>query len=96
MRKLDYSKEDQDFNKGVFRGIFEQGNKKPLTTVSIPIAVIKMVKSLIPKKAKEELQKEGIDIKEIIKLSESPDFTGTVLEVDNHEKNEKVIISLEK
>ena len=75
---------------------FEQGNKKPLTTVSIPLAVIKMVKSLIPKKAKEELQKEGIDIKEIIKLSESPDFTGTVLEVGNHEKNEKVIISLEK
>jgi hypothetical protein len=75
---------------------FEQGNEKPLTTVSIPLAVIKMVKSLIPKKAKEELQKEGIDIQEIIKLSESPDFTGTVLEVDNHEKNEKIIISLEK
>jgi len=37
---------------------FEQGNEKPLTTVSIPLAVIKMVKSLIPKKAKEELQKE--------------------------------------
>ena len=35
-------------------------------------------------------------VKEIIKLSESPDFTGTVLEVDNHEKNEKVIISLEQ
>ena len=75
---------------------YEQGTEKPLTTVSIPLAVIKIVKSLIPKKAKEELQKEGIDIKEIIKLSESPDFTGTVLEVDNHEKNEKVIISLEK
>ena len=27
---------------------------------------------------------------------ESPDFTGTVLEVENHEKNEKVIISIEK
>ena len=37
---------------------FEQGTKKPLTTVSIPLAVIKIVKSLIPKKAKEELQKE--------------------------------------
>ena len=60
---------------------FEQESKKPLTTVSIPLAVIKMVKSLIPKKAKEELQKEGIDIHEIIKLSKSPDFTGTVLEV---------------
>ena len=35
---------------------FEQESKKPLTTVSIPLAVIKMVKSLIPKKAKEELQ----------------------------------------
>jgi len=75
---------------------YEQGTEKPITTVSIPLAVIKIVKSLIPKKAKEELQKEGIDIQEIFKLSESPDFTGTVLEVDNHEKNEKVIISLEK
>ena len=75
---------------------YEQGTEKPLTTVSIPLAVIKIVKSLIPKKAKEELQKEGIDIQEIIKLSESPDFNGTVLEVDNHEKNEKVIISLEQ
>ena len=75
---------------------FEKGNEKPLTTVSIPLAVLKMVKSLIPKKAKEELQKEGIDIQEIIKLSDSPDFTGIVLEVENHEKNEKVIISIEK
>jgi len=75
---------------------YEQGTEKPLTTVSIPLAIIKIVKSLIPKKAKEELQKEGLDIKKIIKLSKSPDFTGTVLEVDNHEKNEKVIISLEK
>ena len=75
---------------------FEQKNKKLLKTVSIPLTVLKMVKSLIPKKAKEELQKEGIDIKEIIKLSESPDFTGTILEVDSHEKHEKIIISLEK
>ena len=75
---------------------YDQGTEKPITTVSNPLAVIKIVKSLIPKKTKEELQKEGIDIQEIIKLSESPDFTGTVLEVDNHEKNEKVIISLEQ
>ena len=75
---------------------YEQETEKPITTVSIPLAVIKIVKSLIPKKAKEELQKEGIEIQEIIKLAESPDFTGTVLEVDNHEKNEKVIISLEQ
>ena len=75
---------------------FEQESKKPLTTVSIPLAVIKMVENIIPKKAKEELQKEGVDIKEIIKLSESPHFTGTVLEIDNHLKNEKIIISLEK
>ena len=75
---------------------YENGNEKPLKTISIPLAVLKIVKNLIPKKIRDELQKEGIDIQEIIKLSESPDFTGTVLEVDNHEKNEKVIISLEK
>ena len=75
---------------------YDQGTEKPLTTVSIPLGVIKIVKSLIPKKAKEQLEKEGINIQEIIKLSESPDFTGIVLEVDSHEKNEKVVISLEQ
>ena len=35
---------------------YEQVTETPLTTVSIPLAVIKIVKSLIPKKAKEELQ----------------------------------------
>ena len=75
---------------------YENGNKKPLKTISIPLAVLKIVKNLIPKKVKDELQKEGIDIQEIIKLSESPDFNGTILEVENHVKNEKVIISLEK
>ena len=74
---------------------YKNGSEKPLKTVSIPLAVLKIVKNLIPKKVTEELQKEGIDIQEIIKLSESPDFNGTILEVENHEKNEKVIISLE-
>ena len=74
---------------------YENGNNKPLKTISIPLGVLKIVKNLIPKKVTEELQKEGIDIQEIIKLSESPDFNGTILEVENHEKNEKVIISLE-
>ena len=74
---------------------YENGNEKPLKTISIPLAVLKIVKNLIPKKVKDELQKEGIDIQEIIKLSESPNFNGTILEVENHVKNEKVIISLE-
>ena len=74
---------------------FENENNKPLKTISIPLGVLKIVKNLIPKKVTEELQKEGIDMQEIIKLSENPDFNGTILEVENHENNEKVIISLE-
>ena len=48
-----------------------------------------MLNILTSKKAKQELQKGGIDFQEIIKLSESPDFSGTVLEFDNHEKVKK-------
>ena len=57
---------------------YKQGNVEPLTTISITLVVIKMVRSLIQKKAKEKLQKEEIDIQGIIKLSESSDFTGIV------------------
>ena len=42
---------------------FGEGNEKPLTTVSIPIAVIKMVKSLIPKKLKKNCKKKGLIFK---------------------------------
>ena len=41
------------------------------------------------------LQDEGIDLAELVRLSESTEVRGTLVEVDGNERNERVIISME-
>jgi hypothetical protein len=43
----------------------------------------------------EILQDKGIDIGEIIRLSDNPDAKGTLVEIEEHKKNERVVIALE-
>ncbi len=75
--------------------VFKQGDSQPETTVTIPGSVLNVASKLIPKKAVAALQEEGIDLDELIKLSQNPDVRGTLVEVEEHKKNEKIIISLE-
>ena len=75
--------------------VFKSDEEKPYTTVTIPGNVLKIASKLIPKKLAAILQEEGIDIDEIIRLSENPDAQGTLIEVEEHKKNKKVVIVLE-
>ena len=75
--------------------VFKSGEEKPDTTVTIPGNILKIASNLIPKKLASILQEEGIDIDEIIRLSENPDAQGTLIEVEEHKKNKKVVIVLE-
>ena len=75
--------------------VFKNDDEKPDTTVTIPGNILKIASKLIPKKLAAILHEEGIDIDEIIRLSENPDAQGTLFEVEEHKKNEKVVIALE-
>jgi len=75
--------------------VFKEGNPEPDKTVTIPGGVLKIASKLIPKKAMDALQQEGIDFEEIIRLSENPEAHGTLVEVEEHKKNERVVIALE-
>ena len=75
--------------------VFKSDEEKPDTTVTIPGNVLKIASKLIPKKLAAELQEDGIDIDEIIRLSDNPDAQGTLIEVEEHKKNKKVVIVLE-
>jgi hypothetical protein len=74
---------------------YNQGESEPKTTVTIPGGVLKIASKLIPKQAVEELHDKGIDLEEILKLSENPEARGTLVEVEDHRKNERVVIALE-
>jgi hypothetical protein len=41
------------------------------------------------------LREEGIELEEVIRLSEQPEAHGRLVEVEDHEKNERVVVSLE-
>ena len=75
--------------------VFKGSNPSPETTVTVPGGVLKIASKLIPKKAMEALHNEGIDLEEIIRLSENPEAHGTLVEVEDHRKNERIVISLE-
>ncbi len=75
--------------------VFEGDNAQPETTVTIPGAVLQVASKLIPKQAAAALQEKGIDLDELIKLSQNPDIHGTLVEIEEHRKNEKVVITLE-
>ena len=75
--------------------VFKRGEKNPDTTITIPGNVLKIASKLIPHRLSEILQDKGIDIGEIIRLSENPDAKGTLVEIEEHKENEKVVIALE-
>jgi hypothetical protein len=69
--------------------VFKGGDDQPATTVTIPGGVLRIAASFIPARAVAALNAE------IARLSESPDAKGTLAEIEDHEKGEKVVISLE-
>ena len=75
--------------------VFKNGETTPETTWTIPGGILKIATRLIPKQAMDALREQGMDLDEIIRLSENPDAHGTLLEVEDHKENKRVVIALE-
>ena len=75
--------------------VFKGGSLQPATTVTIPGGVLKIARNLVPHRAAAALKDQGIDLDELVRLSELPEAKGKVVEVEDHQKDERVVISLE-
>lgn len=75
--------------------IFKNSDTQPDTTITIPLGILKVASKLIPKRAVAILENEGIDLNQIIEISQNEEVRGTLVEIEKHKKNEKVIISIE-
>lgn len=75
--------------------IFKNNDSNPETTVTIPGKVLTVASKLIPKKVAEALQEKGIDMNELVELLKKPDVQGTIIVIEEHKKNEKVVIAIE-
>ena len=75
--------------------IFKNNDTQPDTTITIPLNILKVASKLIPKRAIAVLENEGIDLNQIIEISQNEEVSGTLVEIEKHKKNEKVIIAIE-
>ncbi|WP_027893390.1 hypothetical protein [Calidithermus chliarophilus] len=74
--------------------VYKNGSE-PETTVTIPGSVLRLASRLIPRRAQEAMRAEGIDMNELVQLAEQPEVQGTLIEVEEHAKGERVVIALE-
>jgi len=74
---------------------YKAGEIKPEVTITIPSKVFKIAKKLIPNSLYKDLEKEGVDLSGIDELVRSGESLGVILEVEDHKKNEKTVISIE-
>jgi hypothetical protein len=75
--------------------VFKGNEVEPATTVTIPGGVLKIASNLVPQRAAAALKEQGIDLDELVRLSEGPGAKGRLVEIEDHRKNERVVISLE-
>ena len=74
--------------------VFE-GTEKPAQTVTIPLRVLKLARNFIPNRAKAALEREGIDLDQIMALADKSEAPGVLFEVEDHNMKLKVVISIE-
>lgn len=76
---------------------FNDGKTAPKTTITVPLEIIRYAKKLMPKHFTKALQEKGIDIDTdmIVELSQNKEIRGTIVEIENHLKNEKIVIAIE-
>lgn len=75
--------------------VYRNGSVDPSTTVTIPGGILKVASNLIPNRAAMKLREEGVDLDELARLADNPDAHGELVTIDEHEKNERVVIALE-
>ena len=75
--------------------VFKGSEAEPERTITIPLAVLKVASKLMPKQAAAALEENGIDLDQIVELSQTSDVRGTLVEIEEHKKNKRILIAIE-
>ena len=74
---------------------YKHNEANPDTTISIPLSILRFAKKLIPSPATTALHEKGIDMELIVELARNEDVRGDIVEIEEHNKNRKIIVSIE-
>ena len=73
--------------------LHKSGQTKPETIVTIPLAMLPVSVSLIPKRIQDSLEKLGIDVSSLSQLTGKKTPRGVLIEIE--QSNEKMVISVD-
>lgn len=75
--------------------VFKNGAPGPETTITIPLGMLKATAGLMPEQIMSSLEKKGININHLLDIAQKETVGGTIVEIEEHRKNERVVISVE-
>ena len=75
--------------------IYKENNEKPEKTITIPLGIMSIAMKFVPKKMKKTLEEKGLDLGMLADIAKSGEVQGIIPEIEDHEKNEKTVISIE-
>jgi hypothetical protein len=76
--------------------IYKGEEEKPSKEITIPLAVAEVAAKLLPAGLKAELEKDGIDVAEVVQLIQEENLEGVVADIHDNDKNERMLITIER
>lgn len=72
--------------------VFEDDRQE--ATIKIPVAVLKVASRLFPRRYLSSLDKNDVSLSEILEAANSPEVSGRLIEIEDHQDNERVVVSV--
>jgi hypothetical protein len=72
---------------------FELGKTNPERTITIPMAVVRIAEKFIPKEYRKFLEKESIDVRELLRRVNEENLRGILFEIE--EINKHIVVAIE-
>ena len=73
--------------------IYKGGKEQPKSVITIPLAVARLARQLIPRPLKEDLERKGIALDDLLEVIQGEKVTGTLIEIEK--ENERIVIAVE-
>ena len=75
---------------------YSGNSESPDKTITVPMGMARIAAKLIPANISAKLAEKGVDIVALINAVKEEDVCGVLTEIDDHVKQEKIIVSIEQ
>jgi EAL domain-containing protein (putative c-di-GMP-specific phosphodiesterase class I) len=73
--------------------VYRPGETEPKTRISVNLALARLASKILPRKIREDIEKEGVDLNEVLSVIAKENVRGKLIEIEK--ANERIVISVE-